>query len=85
MSHVPPYQAKDSHSPLEGLIRSPETRERVRQASLLREAAIRPKVSVNGTIYNNLTHAARETGISARSIKRYALSTQPKHNKIFFI
>lgn len=67
----------------EGYTFSPEQRENVRKASLLREATIRKKVSVNGKVYPNLTQAAQATGVSARSIARYA--TSPSSPKVFYL
>jgi hypothetical protein len=67
----------------EGYIQTPEHRENVRKASFLREATIRKKVSVNGVVYNNLTQAARGSGLSARSVARYATSSN--HSKVFYL
>jgi hypothetical protein len=62
----------------EGYVWTAEQRANLRQASLRREATIRQKVSVNGVVYANFTRAAAATGISAKSIKRYALEGVPK-------
>lgn len=67
----------------EGYVYTPEQRENLRQASLKREATIRKKVSVNGQVYPNLTRAALATGLSARSIARYAVSSN--HSKVFYL
>lgn len=56
----------------EGYVWTAEQRATLRQASLQREATIRQKVSVGGVVYDNFTRAAAATGISAKSIKRYA-------------
>jgi hypothetical protein len=67
----------------EGYVFTPEQRENLRQASLKREATIRKKVSVNGRVYPNLTQAAKATGLSARSVARYAVSSN--HKKVFYV
>lgn len=69
----------------EGYVWTAEQRENLRQASLKREASIRQKVSVNGVVYDNFTRAAAATGISAKSIKRYAIEgvrPQTSRNKL---
>lgn len=67
----------------EGYVFTSEQRENLRQASLKREATMRKKVSVNGQVYNNLTQAAKATGLSARSVARYAVSNN--HSKVFYL
>jgi hypothetical protein len=57
----------------EGYVWTVEQRERLREASLKREGTIRQKVSVGGVVYNNYSQAAAATGISPRSIRRYAI------------
>lgn len=56
---------------------SPDHKRKVRDAALVREATIRQKVSIGGVVYPNFTQAAKATGISARSIKRYAHNGVP--------
>lgn len=68
---------------IEGYVFTAEQRAIVSKASLLREATIRKKVSVNGQVYPNLTRAAIATGLSARSIARYAVSSN--HNNVFYL
>lgn len=58
---------------------SKEHREKVRKAALVREASIRQPVVVNGVKYPNYSRAAKATGLSPRSIKRYVLSDKPEH------
>lgn len=67
----------------EGYVFTSEQRENLRKASLLREATIRKKVSVNGIVYPNLTQAAKANNLSARSVARYATSN--KHSKVFYV
>jgi hypothetical protein len=64
--------------PLEGQVMPPEQRERVREAAFRREATIRQKVSVNGVVYDNFSQAAAATGISPRSVRRYAREGVPR-------
>lgn len=54
-------------------------RDRIRKAALIRESMRQRKVWINGKVYDNLTRAEQATGISARSLKRYILSDNPKH------
>lgn len=61
----------------EGYEWTAEQRKRLSAASLKREATIRQKVSVGGVVYNNYSQAAAATGISTKSIKRYACSGVP--------
>ena len=63
----------------EGAELSREHREKVRKAALKREASIRQSVVVNGVKYPNYSQAAKATGLSPRSIKRYALSDKSEH------
>lgn len=67
----------------EGYVFTTEQRENLRKASFLREATIRKKVSVNGVVYNNVTQAARGSGLSPRSVARYATSSS--HSKVFYL
>lgn len=71
--------------PREGEVMSPTQRERVRQAAIRRESTIRQKVSVNGVVYDNYSQAAAATGISVRSVRRYAnhgVPPQATRNKL---
>ncbi len=71
--------------PREGETMSAAQRERVRQAAIRRESTIRQKVSVNGVVYDNYSQAAAATGISIRSIRRYAnhgVPPQATRNKL---
>ena len=67
----------------EGYVFTPEQRENLRQASLKREATIRKKVSVDGVVYPNVSQAARGSGLSPRSVARYASSSN--HSKVFYL
>ena len=61
----------------DGTVMSAAHKQKVKEAALRREATIRQKVSVGGVVYVNYTQAARATGISPRSIKRYAQNGVP--------
>lgn len=63
----------------EGRELSKEHREKVRKAALEREASCRQPVIINGVKYPNYSRAAKATGISHRSIRRYVKSDKPEH------
>lgn len=71
---------KPGHRPWnEGLELSKEHREKVRKAALIREAACRQLVIINGVKYPNYSRAVKATGLSHRTIKRYVLSDKSEH------
>ncbi len=66
----------------EGYVWTTEQRKKLSTASLAREATIRRKVSIGGVVYDNATRASIATGISTRSIFRYANgigTVKPRH------
>lgn len=73
------------HTVNEGRIRTPDVVANVRAAALLRESKIRRRVYVKGNIYANNTYAAEATGLSPRSVARYAASTQHQHRDVFYV
>lgn len=69
----------------EGYTLTPEHIAKVRAAAIRRGLTGYRRICVAGVTYPNMTVAAEKTGISTRSLRRYALSDAEKHRDVFFV
>lgn len=70
---------------INGYEHPPEHRAKVRAAAIRRGLTGYRYIRVAGVTYPNMTIAAEKTGISTRSLRRYALSDAEKHRDVFFV
>lgn len=63
---------------------TPEHREKVRLAAVLRANTCYRSISINGRVYPNVLQAAKAEGVSARALRFYALSDKDIFKYVFY-
>lgn len=63
---------------------TPEHREKVRLAAVLRANTQYRAISINGRTYPNVLQAAKAEGVSARALRTYALSDKDIFKHVFY-